>query len=285
MVRTGVRTWADSWIRRRGRILLVGTGAVVVVLGLGVGLLVARTGSGTKHRPTDAQSYRPSRSAPASTTTTGATPATAEDELAKLAPGARAVAYVKGPSVTVYPTPQVGAPAATLSNPNSLGAPLVFLVQSARGNWLDVLLPQRPNGASGWIQSSTVRLYSDDFTVVVHLGAHTLELYQAGRLVQTHEVAVGNPASPTPPGQFYVTELVASGDPNGAYGPYAFGLSDFSNTYTEFDGGPGQVAIHGTDEPWVIGSSASHGCVRLENSQLLTLVKVLPVGTPVLITP
>ncbi len=267
---------------------MMGAGAVAALLAMGVGALVWRAdpwarpagaiGSAVTH-------YTEVTSAPASTTTTSPKPQTAEDELNTLPAGDRAVAYVKGPEATVYPTPAAGTPSATLANPNSLGAPLVFLVQSAVGNWLNVLLPQRPNGANGWIQASEVRLYSDDFEVVVHLNAHVLDLYQAGRLIQTHEVAVGNAASPTPTGQFYVTELVASNDPNGAYGPYAFGLSDFSNTYTEFDGGPGQIAIHGTDEPWVIGTSASHGCIRLDNPQLLVLVKVLPVGTPVTITP
>ena len=276
------RAWATG---RRG--LLLGGGAVGVLLALGLASLATHTdpSSGTVGPGRNPViHYTDSTSAPASTTTTSPKPATAEDQLNSLPAGDRAVAYAKGPEATVYPTPAVGTPSSTLANPNSLGAPLVFLVQSAVGNWLNVLLPQRPNGANGWIQAADVRLYSDDFNVVVHLTDHVLELYQSGRLIQSHEVAVGNGASPTPTGQFYVTELVASDNPNGAYGPYAFGLSDFSNTYTEFDGGPGQIAIHGTDEPWVIGTSASHGCIRLQNSQLLVLVKVLPVGTPVTIT-
>ena len=46
------------------------------------------------------------------------------------------------------------------------------------------------------------------------------------------------------------------------------GTSAFSNTYYSFDGGPGQVGIHGTNQPWVIGSYASHGCVRLPNNAI-----------------
>ncbi|MHB1911507.1 MAG: L,D-transpeptidase, partial [Acidimicrobiales bacterium] len=238
---------------------------MTALLGVGVAALVWRAGPSARAAGVARSSvtrYTEASSAPASTTTTRPQPQTAEDQLNSLPAGDRAVAYAKGPAVTVYPRPAVGIPSSTLANPNSLGAPLVFLVQSAVGNWLNVLLPQRPNGANGWIQASDVRLYSDDFDVVVHLASHVLDLYQSGRLIQTHDVVVGNAASPTPTGQFYVTELVASNDPNGAYGPYAFGLSDFSNTYTEFDGGPGQIAIHGTDEPWLVGTSASHGCVR-----------------------
>lgn len=269
-------------VARRRRFWVFGAAALVAALALS--LLGFRL-TATHHVVVAKSQYRPVRAAPDSTTTTAPKPLTAQQQMAKMPPGSRAVAYAQVPSIAAYPTPNIGTPMATLTNPNNLGAPLVFLVQSAQDNWLDVLLPQRPNGSNGWIQASQVKLYSDDFTVVVHLGVHTLSLYQDGQLVQTHEVAVGNSASPTPPGQFYVTELLASGNPNGAYGPYAFGLSDFSDTYTEFDGGPGQIAIHGTDEPWVIGTAASHGCIRLENSQLVQLVKVLPVGTPVSITP
>ena len=61
----------------------------------------------------------------------------------------------------------------------------------------------------------------------------------------------------------YIVKLT---DPGDVYGPYAMGTSAFSNTYYSFDGGPGQVGIHGTNQPWVIGSYASHGCVRLPNA-------------------
>jgi lipoprotein-anchoring transpeptidase ErfK/SrfK len=268
----------------RRRELVVLAALVAVIVAASVSLLGVRLAGGHPSDPQAVHRYRPVHSAPLSTTTTEPRQSTVQQELAKMPAGSRAVAYAKVPSITAYATPATVSPVSTLSNPNSLGAPLVFLVQSAQADWIDVLLPQRPNGSSGWIRASQVKLYSDGFYVVVHLASHQLQLYQGGRLVQTHSVAVGDSSSPTPSGQFYVTELVASGNPNGAYGPYAFGLSDFSDTYTEFDGGPGQIAIHGTDQPWVIGTSASHGCVRLENSQLVQLVKVLPVGTPVSIT-
>jgi hypothetical protein len=42
-------------------------------------------------------------------------------------------------------------------------------------------------------------------------------------------------------------------------------------------------ALHGTDEPNSIGSSVSHGCVRLRNEDIETLYQMVPVGTPVYI--
>ena len=42
-------------------------------------------------------------------------------------------------------------------------------------------------------------------------------------------------------------------------------------------------ALHGTDEPLSIGTSVSHGCVRLRNEDIETLYQMVPVGTPVYI--
>jgi len=73
-------------------------------------------------------------------------------------------------------------------------------------------------------------------------------------------------------------------DPTGPYGPYAYGLSGFSNVLDEFKGGDGVIGIHGTNEPGAIGTDVSHGCIRLRNEAILELVPVLPLGTPVHIT-
>lgn len=42
-------------------------------------------------------------------------------------------------------------------------------------------------------------------------------------------------------------------------------------------------ALHGTDVPSSIGTSVSHGCVRLRNEDIETLYQMVPVGTPVYI--
>ena len=45
----------------------------------------------------------------------------------------------------------------------------------------------------------------------------------------------------------------------------------------------GSIGIHGTGEPWSIGSRASHGCIRMAVPDVIELFKRVPVGTPVLI--
>jgi lipoprotein-anchoring transpeptidase ErfK/SrfK len=79
----------------------------------------------------------------------------------------------------------------------------------------------------------------------------------------------------------YLTELLAP--TNQGYGPYAFGVSAFSDAVTSFGGGPGQIGLHGTDDTASIGTAASHGCIRLSNEDITTLAGILPLGTPITI--
>jgi lipoprotein-anchoring transpeptidase ErfK/SrfK len=77
--------------------------------------------------------------------------------------------------------------------------------------------------------------------------------------------------------------LLRQPDPNGPYGPYALGTSAFSNVLYNFGGGTGEIGLHGTDDPAALGTSVSHGCVRISNTVIARLAKLLPLGTPIVI--
>ena len=70
-----------------------------------------------------------------------------------------------------------------------------------------------------------------------------------------------------------------SGFHNAAYGPVAFGTSARSPVLTDWPGG-GFIGIHGTDAPRLIPGHISHGCIRLRNSAILHLARIMGVGTP-----
>ena len=182
--------------------------------------------------------------------------------------------------VAIYAAPD-GAVTQTLTNPQPTGAPLVFLVAATKGPWLQVHLAQRPNGSTGWIKADTVTLSNLDYSLTVSTEQRTLELSKNGTLVKTFSVATGTGGTPTPHGSFYLTELLAP--TNAGYGPYAFGLSAFSDALSSFGGGPGQIGLHGTDDAASIGTAASHGCIRLSNPDITELAGLLPLGTPITI--
>ena len=70
-------------------------------------------------------------------------------------------------------------------------------------------------------------------------------------------------------------------DPKGPYGPYAFGLSGFSEVIHHFNGGDGVIGLHGTNQPAAVGHDVSHGCIRMRNSDISYLARLLPLGTPI----
>jgi L,D-transpeptidase catalytic domain len=144
---------------------------------------------------------------------------------------------------------ETSAPVTKLTDKTEYGLPRTYLVtdQTSRPGWLNVLLPIRPNGASGWIKASAVTLGKSDYAIRIELGAHKLTLLKLGQPVLDSSVVIGADKTPTPPGKFYVTDpLDLHSQPNAGYGVFALGISGYSNVLTSFKGGPGQLAVHGS---------------------------------------
>jgi lipoprotein-anchoring transpeptidase ErfK/SrfK len=252
-----------------GRTVRVVAGSLVLALGLG-----ACGGSSGGDEPNRADRDRARR---VEATTTTASDTTVPD-------GTSFVAQAKSASVPIYATAGAAKPSQSLDNPNENGAPLVFLVSERQGDWLNVYLPVRPNGSTGWVRAADVTVVANRYSVDITLGEHRLVVHDGQDVVLDEPIGVGTAQTPTPGGVYYIKELLQPPDPNGPYGPYAYGLSGFSNVLDEFKGGDGVIGIHGTNEPDAIGTDVSHGCIRMRNEAILELVPVLPLGTPVHIT-
>ena len=63
-----------------------------------------------------------------------------------------------------------------------------------------VLLPQRPNGTTGWVRTADVVPVVLTNAVRISLGAHRLDLYQQGELQASYPVAVGKRGNAHPHG-------------------------------------------------------------------------------------
>lgn len=187
--------------------------------------------------------------------------------------------------LAVHSDPGDPGPTRVLAPTTKFGSALALLVteegHGAREGWYEVLIPGRPNGTTGWVRARDVTVHDISFEVRVDLAERTLTVLDAGEVVLTTPVAVGAPDNPTPTGRFSLTDKLDTADPDGAYGPFALGLSGRSEVLTEFAGGDGQIGIHGTNDPSSIGAAVSHGCLRVPNDVIATLSDVLPLGTPV----
>ena len=163
------------------------------------------------------------------------------------------------------------------------GAKTVLPVLDARGRWLLVRLPGRPNGHAGWINAAHTSRSVTFWHIFVNTDTKIVAVDWGGRPVKVFKAVVGKPSTPTPVGQFFVEEPVALG-PTRIGAPFALALSARSNVLQEFDGGPGQIAIHGLDNVGgVPGTAVSHGCIRVADANARWLAARISAGVPVTI--
>lgn len=90
-----------------------------------------------------------------------------------------------------------------------------------------------------------------------------------GKQKNTYPVAVGKPETPTPIGNWIITDKVVN--PGGPFGARWMRLSVPWGGY----------GIHGTNNPKSIGKAVSHGCIRMYNKDVIEIYPLTPIGTPV----
>ena len=200
------------------------------------------------------------------------------------------------PLVQLYSSPGVPMPddqadvpkvnEAVMHNPTWEGLSVLFLVKGHKGpDWLDVEVSARPNGLRAWIKASDVTIRTVPNWIHIEIGAKKAELMHGDTVLYSAPVVTGRDAAPTPTGVYFVDGIVHLSDPTGPYGIAQMSVSAFSGTYATFGAGVGQIAMHGTNAPGLVGQAVSHGCVRLTNDDISVFLMQAPTGTPVQIDP
>lgn len=163
------------------------------------------------------------------------------------------------------------------------GSPVVMAVMRQRGRWLGVSVPELPNGRLGWVRQDRVELLRELWRIDIDLSERRAVLRRQGKRVRAFPVAVGAPATPTPPGRYGVTDRLTTGGPGSTYGCCVLALSGRQpNVPQEWPGGD-RLAIHGTSAPASIGQAASLGCPRAGEEAMRLLIAKVPLGTQVVI--
>ena len=117
----------------------------------------------------------------------------------------------------------------------------------------------------------------------VDLSQRSLKVVQNGKVVRTYGVAVGRPGHPTPTGSFRTGGI----DWNPSWTP----PPDQAWARNKKPQPPGAAAnpmrgvkiyfkapyyfIHGTNAPGSIGEAASHGCIRMTESDAVSLARTI----------
>jgi hypothetical protein len=164
------------------------------------------------------------------------------------------------------------------------GIPIVAWVEEVSGNgrWGFVELPYTWPRREGWIRLRGLERNATRVRVEVDLSEHTVTVRKLGTVLFRAPGATGAPSSPTPVGEYFVTDRVPFSA--GSYlGSFAFGISGIQPRLPAGWSGGNQLAIHGTNNPSSIGRSVSAGCVRVSESTLDRLITLLVYGTPVIV--
>jgi hypothetical protein len=149
-------------------------------------------------------------------------------------------------------------------------------------SWVHVRLPGRPNGHEGWIRAYRTKRTSTEWRLVLTLSNRRVTVYHHGRVMRRFPAVVGTPSTPTPTGRFFIEEALDLSSQVG--GPFALATSARSEVLQEFEGGPGQIALHGTNGlSGALGSASSHGCVRLGTGAITWLAHRIGSGVPLTI--
>lgn len=145
-------------------------------------------------------------------------------------------------------------------------------------------VPYVAGRAQGWIALRGLSTSHTGIRVEADLSEHRITVRRGDDVLFHAPAATGAPASPTPPGRYFVTDRVPF--PAGSsLGTFAFGISGIQSRLPAGWSGGDQLAIHGTNAPWSIGRSASAGCLRVSEQILDRLRPLLRLGTPVVIHP
>jgi hypothetical protein len=153
---------------------------------------------------------------------------------------------------------------------------------SSDGRWGRVELPYTWPRREGWIRLRGLERDATRVRVEVDLSLHQVTVRKFGKVLFRAPGATGAPSSPTPVGEYFVTDRVPF-SAGSALGSFAFGISGIQPRLPAGWSGGNQLAIHGTNNPSSIGQSVSAGCIRVSETTLDRLLPLLAYGTPVII--
>jgi lipoprotein-anchoring transpeptidase ErfK/SrfK len=134
--------------------------------------------------------------------------------------------------------------------------------------------------------------------IVIKLNTNELEVFdQGGRVIAHFPVSIARMVEKRPVGDLYVTVVIPN--PDYTFDPDLFPETAEGKTLGQklsIPPGPNNpvglawigldlpgYGIHGTPEPENVGRTESHGCFRLANWDVLTLVGLVRVGLPVIV--
>jgi hypothetical protein len=202
-------------------------------------------------------------------------------------PPANVIARVRpGHGLALYDRP-FGRVVTRVGSTTQFGSQRAFsVVKTSRGRWLAVTEAGIANNRTVWVDARAggLRYARTRYRLEVDLSSRTLIVQRGKVALRRLSVAVGRSGSPTPTGRFAVTDKLAGDNFSASYGCCILALSAIQPNLPAGWNGGNRIAIHGTLSA-DFGQASSAGCVHARDSDLRYLMRLLPLGTPVLIRP
>jgi hypothetical protein len=194
------------------------------------------------------------------------------------------------PPVTELASPKGEVP--TYDGPNGqpigtvglwYGYPMTMPIVEEQGEWLRIMMPERPNMLTAWVKADTVTRSTSPWRMVLKLSETRVRVYKDGYEVWSAPVGIGKDSTRTPTGSYFVAVVEIPG-PSG-YGPVVVNLNAHSEDIQSWQGsGDAITAFHGPfgSEELIRsgGGKVSNGCLRMLPEDQIKMAPIT-VGTPV----
>jgi len=173
---------------------------------------------------------------------------------------------------------------AHLGSKTEFGSPQMLSVAFRKGRWLAVRSSALGNTRLGWVDARSARLHMlrRPLSLEVDLSRKELRVHEGESVNRRISVAIGAPETPTPPGEFFVTDKLPGAEFGSYYGCCILALSGRQPNLPRGWSGGDRLAIHGSPSAtW--GHAVSNGCLHADETDLRYLMRTMPLGTRVTI--
>lgn len=164
------------------------------------------------------------------------------------------------------------------------GNRLALLVDEfdSTGNWAKVQVPLRPNNTTAWVQTAFFTEEKHNYHITIDISESLVRVFKGDEeILPGGQIAVmGRDSRPTPVVRSYIDEKIPGATLSPAYGDWVLSIAAFSTSLGTFGGGGmPKLALHGTNQPELMGQYVSSGCVRIPNEVVSFIADTVPVGT------
>ena len=111
---------------------------------------------------------------------------------------------------------------------------------------------------------------NSNYKILVDVEDSKLYLFENDKLIKIYKCSGGKVSTPSPIGTWEITSKAKWGE-------------GFGGSFMGINVPWGKFGIHGTLDPYSLGWASSHGCIRMENSKVAELYKIVPIGSKVTI--